>query len=80
MYIKYPDINPLPCVKQRASWKLRNITGAKLGAQWWPGGVGWGGERQAREGGDICIFTADWLCCTAESNITLWSNYTIIVK
>ena len=33
-------------------------------------GVG-GGEREALEGGDICIHTADSPCCTAETNATL---------
>ena len=27
-------------------------------------------EREAREGGDICIITADWHCCMAETNTT----------
>ena len=34
------------------------------------GGVGWGG-REAQEGGDTCIITADLLCCMAEANIPL---------
>ena len=29
------------------------------------------GEREAKEGGDICIHIADSLCCTAETNTTL---------
>ena len=29
------------------------------------------GEREAQEGGDICILTADSHCCIAESNIIL---------
>ena len=33
-------------------------------------GSGWGG-REAQEGGDICVTTADSLCCTAETNTTL---------
>ena len=28
--------------------------------------------------GDLCIHTADSLCCTVESNITLLSSYTLI--
>ena len=27
------------------------------------------------EGGDICIFIADSLCCTAETDTTLYNNY-----
>ena len=41
--------------------------------------VGWGvGGREAQEGGDICIHTAinNSLCCIAETNTTLLSNYT----
>ena len=34
----------------------------------WDGG---GGGREAQEGGDICILTADSHCCIAESNIIL---------
>ena len=34
----------------------------------WDGG---GGEREAQEGGDICIHIADSLCGTAETNTTL---------
>ena len=30
------------------------------------------------EGGDICIFIADSLCCTAETDTTLYNNYTPI--
>ena len=37
--------------------------------------VGWGGGREAQEGGDICILIADSHGCTAESNTTLQSNY-----
>ena len=33
-------------------------------------GVGWEGGREAQEGGDTCILTAD-LCCTAETNMAL---------
>ena len=38
---------------------------------------GWDGEggREAQEGGGICIHIPDSLCCTAETNITLESNY-----
>ena len=33
------------------------------------------GEREAQEGGDICILTADSHCCTIETNTTFLSNY-----
>ena len=32
---------------------------------------GAGGERESREGGDICIHTADSIPCTAEMNTAL---------
>ena len=34
------------------------------------GGMEQGG-KQALEGGDICIYTADSLCCIAETNTTI---------
>ena len=40
---------------------------------------GWDG-REFQEGGDICIHIADSLHCTAETNSTLYSNYTLIKK
>ena len=33
---------------------------------------------RVKEGGDICIHIADLLCCTAETNTTLSSNYSPI--
>ena len=39
-----------------------------MGKGWDEGGVG---GREAQEGGDICILTADSCCCTAETNTTL---------
>jgi len=35
------------------------------------GGEGDGGGREAQEGGDICIYMADSLHCTAETITTL---------
>ena len=32
---------------------------------------GKGGEREAREGGDMCIHIADSPCCTVKMNTTL---------
>ena len=37
------------------------------------GGIGeW---QEGSEGGDICIYVADTLCCTAETKTILQSNY-----
>ena len=37
--------------------------------------MGWGwAEREALEGGDMCMHMTDLLHCTAETNITLQSN------
>ena len=33
--------------------------------------MGRGCEREAQEGGDICIHIADSSCCTAETDTTL---------
>ena len=38
------------------------------------------GSVEVHEGGDVCTYIADSLGCTAESNTTLWSNYTPIKK
>ena len=36
----------------------------------------WGGDgREAQEGWDICIHTADSLCCAAETNTALKQLY-----
>ena len=43
------------------------------------GGMGVG-RREAKEGGNICMLTADSLCCSAETNKTLKSNSTPIKK
>ena len=32
---------------------------AQSGALWWPDGMGRGEGKEAREGGDVCIITAD---------------------
>ena len=46
--------------------------GVEIGALGQPTRVGWGqGWREAQEGGDICILTADSRCCTAEPTTTL---------
>ena len=36
----------------------------------WRGEMGMD-EKEAQEGGDICILTDDLCCCTAETNTTL---------
>ena len=40
---------------------------------------GWG-EGEAQEGGDVCKHIGDLLCCSAETNTTLKSNYTLIER
>ena len=32
--------------------------------------------KEIQKRGDVCVHTADSLCCTAETHITLYSNYT----
>ena len=49
--------------------------GAQLGALWWPGWVEWKGRPRRRR---YMYTQADSLHCTAETNTTLWSNYTPI--
>ena len=59
----------------------RIAQGDQLGALWPPRGVGyggWEGDARGRGYGDIHMRMADSLCCTAETNTTLWSNYTPI--
>ena len=43
----------------------------------WNGGYG---GKEAPEGGDVCTCIADSLCCTAETNTTLQSNYIPLKK
>ena len=33
--------------------------------------MGWEGEREGQEGGDMCIPMADLCCCMAETNTVL---------
>lgn len=35
-----------------------------------------GAGKEAEEGGDVCTHVADSLCCAAETNTPLQSNYT----
>ena len=42
--------------------------------------MGSGEGSEVQEGGDVCIHIADSLHCTAETNTTLYSNYTPIKK
>ena len=37
--------------------------------------VEWGGGKEAQEGGDICIHTADSRCCASETNNTVKQLY-----
>ena len=34
--------------------------------------------KEVQEGGDICILMTDLCCCMAETNTTLYSNYSPI--
>ena len=45
-------------------------------------GDGWEGVggREVQERGDVFIRIADSLCCSAETNTTMWSNYTSLIK
>ena len=63
------------CIKQRVG-TCGISQGVQLGALWWPRWVrwGWGGGREAQEGGVLCIHIADSLCYTEETNTTLYSN------
>ena len=46
--------------------------GAQLRALWWPRAVRWGeSEKEAQEGGDICILLSDSHDFTAETNTSL---------
>ena len=64
------DINILPCVKQIASGKLLYSTGSSVWCSVMTERGGMVG-RDVQEGGDICIYVADSLHCTAETNTTL---------
>ena len=44
---------------------------AQSGALGPPRGVGWGGAREAQEGGGVGILRVDSHCGTAENNTTL---------
>ena len=52
--------------------------GAQVRALWWPRGWDRPGGSKAHEWGGSCIHIADSLCCTAEMNRILQSNYTPI--
>ena len=86
------DMYTLWSVSWLASGKLLMSTGSSAWCSGMTQSGGWGercgGERLKREGwdggvggrlkGEGIIFIADSLHCTAETNITLWSNYTTI--
>ena len=65
------DIYTLPCVKQIATGKLLYNTGTSVQGSVMTYRAGMEGEREAQEGGDICILIANSHGCTAETNITL---------
>ena len=64
------DINTLPCVKWIASGNLLYSTGSSAWCSVTTQ-MGGRGRGEVREGGDVCIHTADSLHCTAETNTTL---------
>ena len=53
------------------SGKLLYNTGSSAQCSVTTRGMGWGGVKEAQEGGDICIFMADLPCCMVEINTTL---------
>lgn len=48
------------CVTQAPARGSDNLGGGMLGER-----------KEAEEGGDVCTYVADSLCCAAETNITL---------
>ena len=65
------DKYALPCIKHTASETLQCSSGSS--AQWsvMTQGGGIRGKRwETQQGADICVYTADSLCCTAEANMT----------
>ena len=62
----------MPCVKEITGRKLLYRAGSSAQCcddlEGWDGGVG---GREIQEGGDICIYIGDSLCCTAETYTAL---------
>ena len=55
------EVDALPYGKQIASGNLLGDTASSASAPWQPRGVQWGGGgREARQEGDIYIYTCDW--------------------
>ena len=63
-----------PCGTQKTGGRCRIAQGLARGPRRPPGAGSEGGS----EGAGVCPSRADPLCCTAETNTTLQSNYTII--
>ena len=63
------DMYVLLCVKQVTSGKLLYSTETPVWHYVMTEGVGCRKEREAQEGGDLCM--ADSCCCMAETNTTL---------
>ena len=74
-----PECAPL-CVKQIAGGNLLCSSGSSAGCSvvTWIGGMGGLDGKEVQEGRDIRLSIADSLCPMAETNITLYSNYTPI--
>ena len=65
------DIYTRPCVKQIAGEKLLYNIGSPVSCSVMTRGGDMERGREAQEGGDVCIITAELHCCTAETNTTL---------
>ena len=73
-------IHTQPCVKLIASGKLLYSTGSSAQCSVITQRGGLGGWGRGSRGKGICIHMADSYCHTAETNETLWSNYTPMTK
>lgn len=72
------DTYILSSVKQAASGRLLSSTGSSGQCPVMTEGWDRRGRSEAHERGGSCIHRADSLCCTAEMNRILQSNYTPI--
>ena len=64
---------------QTASGELYS-TGSTVSRSAMTAGVRQGDAKEAQEGEDVCVYIANSLCCIAETNTILQSNYTPIKK
>ena len=65
------NIYTLSCVKLIVGEKLLYNTGSPVWCSVMTQAVGWEERREAQEGEDICIITADLHCYRAETNTIL---------